>query len=144
MKRWIGIVAFGIVFSFILVTTSFAGEWKQNDSGWWYENDDGTYQQNKWVDVEGTQYFFNSDGYWVDGAKPLTLENYAKIADGMTYDEVVEILGKPASHDYHGDIGMGTEYVSDAYSWQSKTGYSISSMIFIGGKVNVKTIVWTE
>ena len=31
------------VASAVLSITSFAGEWKQDTSGWWYQNDDGSY-----------------------------------------------------------------------------------------------------
>lgn len=34
--------------SAILSMTSFAGEWKQDNTGWWYQNDDGTYPVSSW------------------------------------------------------------------------------------------------
>ena len=43
--------------------TSFAGEWKQDDSGWWYDNGDNTYAQNGWSWIDGKCYYFTPEGY---------------------------------------------------------------------------------
>ena len=43
--------------------TSFAGEWKQDASGWWYQNDDGSYPTNTWKEINGKQYYFDNNGY---------------------------------------------------------------------------------
>ena len=44
------------VASAVLSITSFAGEWKQDTSGWWYQNDDGSYPTNTWKEINGKQY----------------------------------------------------------------------------------------
>ncbi|MBT9774952.1 hypothetical protein GPL15_00320 [Clostridium sp. MCC353] len=28
--------------------SSFAGEWKQDETGWWYDNGDSTYAKDGW------------------------------------------------------------------------------------------------
>ena len=38
------------------------GTWKCNSSGWWYE-DNGWYPVNKWLWIDGNQYYFNDQGY---------------------------------------------------------------------------------
>lgn len=43
--------------------TTFAGEWKQDATGWWYQNDDGSYPVNQWQEIGGKQYYFNETGY---------------------------------------------------------------------------------
>lgn len=49
--------------SIILSMTSFAAEWKQDNSGWWYQNDDGSYPTNTWKEIDGKQYYFDNNGY---------------------------------------------------------------------------------
>lgn len=51
------------VASAVLSMTSFAGEWKQDASGWWYQNDDGSYPTNTWKEINGKQYYFDNNGY---------------------------------------------------------------------------------
>ena len=51
------------VASAALSMTSFAGEWKQDASGWWYQNDDGSYPTNTWKEINGKQYYFDNNGY---------------------------------------------------------------------------------
>lgn len=41
------------VASAVLSMTSFAGEWKQDNTGWWYQNDDGSYPVNSWKEIDG-------------------------------------------------------------------------------------------
>jgi len=48
------------------------GTWKQNSTGWWYEDASGWYPQSQWVWIDGSCYYFGSDGYmatnqYVDG-----------------------------------------------------------------------------
>lgn len=51
------------ILSAIMTTTAFAGEWKQDTSGWWYQNDDGSYPVSCWQNIDGKQYYFNESGY---------------------------------------------------------------------------------
>ncbi len=39
------------------------GAWHSNSKGWWYE-DNGWYPANQWVWIDGTNYYFGSNGYW--------------------------------------------------------------------------------
>ncbi len=44
--------------------TAFAGEWKQDSTGWWYQNDNSTYKANEWFqDTDGSWYYLNGNGY---------------------------------------------------------------------------------
>lgn len=43
--------------------TIYAGQWKQDTTGWWYQNDDGSYFNNGWQWIDGKCYYFTSEGY---------------------------------------------------------------------------------
>lgn len=66
--------------------TAFAGEWKQNETGWWYQKDDGTWYSNGWQWIDGNNdgvsecYYFNADGYML--ANTTTPDGYRVNADG--------------------------------------------------------------
>ena len=67
--------------------TSFAGEWKQDTSGWWYQNDDGSYLTNQWFqDFDGKWYYLNESGYMLtNGTAP---DGRSVGADGVWVDTV--------------------------------------------------------
>lgn len=46
-----------------LSMSAFAGQWRQDDTGWWYQNEDGTYVKSEWFWIDGRCYYFNEDGY---------------------------------------------------------------------------------
>lgn len=55
----------------MLSSTAYAGQWKQDSTGWWYQNDDGSYPVSEWKQIDGKWYYFHSDGMmayntWVD------------------------------------------------------------------------------
>lgn len=52
-----------MLLSLLFVTTSFAGDWKQDDKGWRYQEDDGTYPSNSWKEINNNWYYFNEGGY---------------------------------------------------------------------------------
>ncbi len=57
---------------------SYAGSWKQDETGWWYQNDDGTYLVNTWYqDTDGSWYFLNEEGYMIS--------NCYRVIDGTYY-----------------------------------------------------------
>ncbi len=51
------------------------GLWQENrwmnDGKWWYRYGDGTYPVNKFVEINGSNYYFNGDGYIVTGWKEI-------------------------------------------------------------------------
>lgn len=73
--------------SAIMSMTSFAGEWKQDTSGWWYQNDDGSYLANQWFqDFDGKWYYLNESGYMLtNGTAP---DGRSVGADGVWVDTV--------------------------------------------------------
>lgn len=62
----------------MMAMPAYAGEWKQDTTGWWYENSDGTYLANQWEWIDGKCYYFGADGYMLtNGTAP----------DGSTVNE---------------------------------------------------------
>lgn len=50
----------------------FLGTWKTDGSGWWFEDESGWYPSSQWQKINGSWYYFESDGYiatnkYVDG-----------------------------------------------------------------------------
>lgn len=41
------------------------GSWKGNSKGWWFEDTSGWWAQNCWQKINGSWYYFGSDGYMV-------------------------------------------------------------------------------
>ncbi len=40
------------------------GHWMTNGTGWWYEDNSGWYPADQYLWIDGTKYWFGSDGYW--------------------------------------------------------------------------------
>lgn len=63
ISRIITTAIIGSVFTASMVFTSFANEWKQDNTGWWYLTDDGTYLKSDWFEIDGQWYYFLDNGY---------------------------------------------------------------------------------
>lgn len=63
MKKRILTLAVAGIIALSSTLTSFAGQWKQDTSGWWYQNDDGSFHQGGWTWVDGRCYYFAPSGY---------------------------------------------------------------------------------
>lgn len=75
--------------SLLACFNAFAGEWKEDDIGWRYNNDDNTYATDEWRWINGTCYFFNSDGYCL--MDTTTPDGYMVSGSGAwTVDGVVQ------------------------------------------------------
>ena len=66
------------------------GTWKRNSSGWWYE-DNGWYPKNKWLQIDGTRYYFDNKGYAAENTNNSTVR---LILDGMSANEIVANVQK--------------------------------------------------
>lgn len=97
MKRFIktGITTLFLVL--FMSFTAFAGEWKQNETGWWYSEDDGTYPTSSWRWIDGNKdgiaecYYFDPSGYM---AVNKEIEGYTVNIDGAwVVDGIVQTQG---------------------------------------------------
>lgn len=69
-----------------------------------------------------------------DPANTVTKEEFDKIETGMTYREVVEIIGFDGELNSQVDIGAGDEYKTEIYTWANKNGSNMNAT-FQGDKV---------
>lgn len=85
MKKFIGIAAVA-AFSSIMVSSAWAGTWKQNNVGWWFDNGNGTYPASTWQWIDGNNdgiaecYYFDRAGYML--ANTSTPDGYQVNASG--------------------------------------------------------------
>lgn len=75
--------------------TSFAGQWKQDTTGWWYENDDASYLKDGWNWVDGKCYYFTPDGYCL--INTTTPDGYTVDASGAWIVDGVVQTQAPAT-----------------------------------------------
>lgn len=66
--------------SVISATTAFAGQWKQDETGWWWQEDNGSYPTNSWKEINGKWYYFDGVGYMLENT--TTPDGYKVGADG--------------------------------------------------------------
>ena len=50
--------------------------WYQDSRGWWYAKDEFTYAKSEWLDVNGHRYYFDADGYTVEGHQIIDGKRY--------------------------------------------------------------------
>lgn len=85
MKKFIGLAAVA-AFSSIMVSSAWAGTWKQNNVGWWFDNGNGTYPASTWQWIDGNNdgiaecYYFDCAGYML--ANTSTPDGYQVNASG--------------------------------------------------------------
>lgn len=59
-----------------------AGRWVESNGNYWYENPDGTWPASGWQEIDGSWYFFNSQGYRQTGWILWNNQQYYCDADG--------------------------------------------------------------
>lgn len=120
---------FAIMFSMVMTITCFAGEWKQDSSGWKYQKDDGVYACSSWQMIDSQWYYFNHSGYMATNT--LTPDGYWLDENGlMREDERIygTAVFNPTSYEIKGDkieiIGnlCDTGYASQDYINSLKIG----------------------
>lgn len=78
-KSFLTLLTAGIMAASMSIT-AWAGEWKQDTTGWWYQEDNGSYPVNQWKEINGKQYYFGGDGYMLHDT--TTPDGYKVGADG--------------------------------------------------------------
>ena len=79
MKKF-SLLSIATLLSLSLSFPTFAGEWKQDTTGWWYQNDDGSNPANSWQLIGDQWYYFKPNGYMNTG--------WLKISDQWYYCEL--------------------------------------------------------
>ena len=51
----------------VVETPMLSGSWKSNSNGWWYEYTDGTYAKNEFKTINGSTFYFGTNGYAATG-----------------------------------------------------------------------------
>lgn len=79
----------------------------------------------------------------VKNSEKITMEEFVRIETGMTYEEVVAIIGGPGELSSEVNLGMGDEYVTQIYIWYGEGVFSRgnANVTFQGGKVVAKAQV---
>ena len=69
----------------------------------------------------------------------ISLEDFNAISTGMTYEEVVNIIGSEGEVLSEVDIGMGEEYKTTMYTWKGEGSLGANANVTMqGGKVTAK------
>lgn len=69
----------------------------------------------------------------------ISKDEFNSISTGMTYDEVVEIIGSEGEVMSEVDLGMGEEFKTSMYFWEGEGSIGANANItFQGGKVTAK------
>ncbi len=69
----------------------------------------------------------------------ITLEEFNQIQTGMTYEQVVELIGTDGTIMSESDITGDGQYKTTIYSWEGKGGLGANANVtFQGGKVVAK------
>jgi hypothetical protein len=69
----------------------------------------------------------------------ITLDEYNRIQSGMSYKDVVSIIGEYGTELGTADLGLGSELVTTIYVWYGSNGIANASITFQGDKVTIKT-----
>lgn len=67
-------------------------------------------------------------------APKVTLEAFNSLETGMSYDEVVEIIGFDGELNSQVDIGAGDEFKTELYTWKNQDGTNMNAT-FQGGQL---------
>jgi len=65
----------------------------------------------------------------------ITLEKFNKIETGMSYEQVVEIIGEEGTTLSETNISNNEKYHTVIYSWKAENGIANANVTFQGGKV---------
>lgn len=82
-----------LTISTLLIFPSWAGQWQQTEAGWWYQNDDGSSPTDQWLDIDGKQYYFDSNGYILTNT--TTPDGYQVGADGAWIENSNSTIEEP-------------------------------------------------
>ena len=100
-------------------TTTTAAGWVSSGGRWWYRNADGSYPKSTWKLINGSWYYFESDGWMATGWKKLGGEWYYLTSSGAMATGWVKLNGK-----YYFMNGSG---VMQHDTWVDNGAYYVNS-----------------
>lgn len=92
------------VISMAMGLTAFAGEWKQDATGWWYQNDDGSYPNSGLAEIGYNWFYFDNNGYMKTGWYQLGNDWFGFSGDGYCLNPCDYSTGVPIGGPYKGWI----------------------------------------
>lgn len=114
MRKRTKVLGAALAMTLAFSITSFAGQWKENQTGWWYQKDDGSWYAGCWQWIDGNNdglaecYYFNPDGYLiVDGVA----DGYTVNADGAWTENGVVQRKSVITSDPSNDSAAVTAYI---------------------------------
>ncbi len=102
------------VISLAMSLTAFAGEWKQDTTGWWYQNDDGTYPASGLTKIGYNWFYFDSTGYMKTGWLQLGNDWYGFSDNGYCQNPCDYSTGAPIGGPYKGWLEYSADYMDTA------------------------------
>ena len=110
-------------------TTTTAAGWVSSGGRWWYRNADGSYPKSTWKLINGSWYYFESDGWMATGWKKLGGEWYYLTSSGAMATGWVKLNGK-----YYFMNGSG---VMQHDTWVDNGAYYVNSAgVWVEGKTS--------
>ena len=110
-------------------TTTTAAGWVSSGGRWWYRNADGSYPRSTWKLINGSWYYFESDGWMATGWKKLGGEWYYLTSSGAMATGWVKLNGK-----YYFMNGSG---VMQHDTWVDNGAYYVNSDgVWVEGKTS--------
>ena len=79
-RKKIFALALAVTMASSMSMTAFAGSWEQDVLGWWYLEDDGSFARDGWKEINGKQYYFDSQGHMLQDT--ITPDGYKVGSDG--------------------------------------------------------------
>lgn len=73
-------LALAVTMTSSMSMTALAGSWEQDVMGWWYLEDDGSFARDGWKEIDGKQYYFDSQGHMLQDT--ITPDGYRVGSDG--------------------------------------------------------------
>lgn len=73
-------------------------KWVQKGSKWYFQREDGSYLKNQWKKINGSWYWFESDGTMITGWKRIGGLKYYFDGSGKMLQDVEGIIGKQSSY----------------------------------------------
>ena len=110
-------------------TTTTAAGWVSSGGRWWYRNADGSYPKSTWKLINGSWYYFESDGWMATGWKKLGGEWYYLTSSGAMATGWVKLNGKYYFMNGSGVMQHDTRVDNGAY-------YVNSDGVWVEGKTS--------